>query len=444
MLYKVSNTLLKTPYSGNSDHKKELCVKMIYRLTALINAESSKKGLPRTNYREYNNPSSYSLEALEREVWLYVRAYSHILNFPSMNVPEELPLKTVTIQSNELSGDAWNTYWVDPDGLWTYTINDDNSVRINLTGGKSIPEALDYSDMPYEVLIVGTDEVQVTYMVTSYDKLFMEKIDKATFTIRNWTNQHVTDMDGIFTGSSSLTSFDLSNFNTSSVTNMRIMFNRCSSLESLDLSNFDTSKVTNMGGMFQDCSSLTSLDLSNFDTSKVTDMGGMFFGCSSLTGLNLSDFDTSSVTNMNGMFNGCSSLTSLDLSNFNTSSVTNMSYMFNGCSSLASLDLSSFNTSNVNNMSNMFSGYMRSMPVGTTKVILTLGSSFSLSNDANLLPPTLDDSRNTLLPLELTCNETSYDTLRGNSAWAANLTWNPTEWINNGQGLCTFNITPNA
>ena len=418
MLYEVSNTLLKTPYSGNSDHKKELCVKMIYRLTALINAESSKKNVPRMEPRQYNNPSSYSLEALEREVYLYVRAYSHILNFPLMNVPEELPLKTVTIQSNELSGDAWNTYWVDPDGLWTYTINDDNSVRINLTGGKSIPEALDYSDMPYEVLIVGTDEVQVTYMVTSYDKLFMEKIDKATFTIRNWTNQHVTDMDGIFTGSSSLTSFDLSNFNTSSVTNMRIMFNRCSSLESLDLSNFDTSKVTNMGGMF--------------------------FGCSSLTSLDLSNFNTSSVTNMNGMFNGCSSLTSLDLSNFNTSSVTNMSYMFNGCSSLASLDLSSFNTSNVNNMSNMFSGYMRSMPVGTTKVILTLGSSFSLSNDANLLPPTLDDSRNTLLPLELTCNETSYDTLRGNSAWAANLTWNPTEWINNGQGLCTFNITPNA
>ena len=269
MLYEVSNTLLKTPYSGTSDQKKELCVKMIHRLTALINAESLKKNIPRMDPKEYDDPLSYSLEMLEREVWLYVHAYSKVLGSPSIPVvpdepsdEEEEPIyepKTATGFDFNDDGD-----WVDPNGLWTYTRTGDN-IYIRRTTGKTIPDVLDYSDMPYEVLKVDEGKV---YEVTSYYDLLSGNVS-TNLIINNWTNMYVKNIGNMFSGCTNLEKLSLNNFNTSNVETMRNMFNDCTYLTSLDVSGFNTSKVTDMINMFYNCSSLESLNLISFDISGI-------------------------------------------------------------------------------------------------------------------------------------------------------------------------------
>ena len=251
-----------------------------------------------------------------------------------------------------ISGQSDVKTWTNEGDLWYYILNeyeDDKydicvyanmeKIKDEINDGTSL--ALDYDDMPYELLVDITGKTWKVnrYTVGSGDNisgLFGRRNDNEwnsnvvskliSLTLRNWTNRNVTDMSYMFYGCFKLTSLDLSSFNTSTVTNMKEMFGACNGITSLGLSSFDTSNVTDMRSMFEACRNLTTLTLgTNFNTSLVKDMVGMFFNCVELTTLTLGEnFNTSeAATKIQVMFFGCGKLTTVSLYQ-NASSIIEM------------------------------------------------------------------------------------------------------------------------
>ena len=291
----------------------ENAVMMYRRLISLIdqyNLLARDRGLPIKSIPSYNTHMNHTL--LSRLIGGIIKDIDRVKNIKETEKPPKTA-RNVEFTAGIITEFPALSAWKD-EGLWYYIQDGDNicvygdiNAMISKING-STELILDYSDMPYELLVdKNGNELKVNSYTVSGELIGVSGISLGLFgahmnadwnntinelsslTLQNWTNRNVTDMSYVFAEGGHFETLNLRRFNTSSVTNMTGMFAGCGILQSLTLGDkFDTSQVTIMEYMFYGCTILTTLRLrDNFNTSKVTNMSSMFSECAALSSMSL-------------------------------------------------------------------------------------------------------------------------------------------------------------
>ena len=226
----------------------------------------------------------------------------------------------------------------------------------NYNGTVIIPNTIEYEDVSYSVIAIGSSAFSGCYQLTSVtipnsvtsigDRAFASCSALTSLTIPN----SVTSIgSSAFHSCQKLTSVTIG----SGVTSIgEGSFMYCSSLTSVTIPN----SVTSIGKeAFSSCSSLTSVTIGN----SVTSIGySAFYYCSSLKSINIPN----SVTSIGGSaFHSCRSLTSMKIPN----SVTSLgSFIFTYCSGLTSVTIPNSVTS-IGEATFMYCSGLTSVTIGS-------------------------------------------------------------------------------